>query len=80
MDADHLDIYGTAAEVQQAFIEFSGKLKPGGLLLNKRGLERSAELKATTTWNTAWKISGNCPAQLSEGRHSAAGALLPASG
>jgi len=23
MDADHLDIYGTAAEVQQAFIEFS---------------------------------------------------------
>jgi len=45
MDADHLDIYGTAAEVQEAFIEFSGKLKPGGLLLNKRGLERSAELK-----------------------------------
>ncbi|HMH22251.1 MAG TPA: Mur ligase domain-containing protein [Puia sp.] len=44
MDADHLDIYGTAEEVQRAFIEFSGKLKPGGLLLNKRGLERSAEL------------------------------------
>jgi UDP-N-acetylmuramate--alanine ligase len=45
MDADHLDIYGSAAEVQRAFIEFSGKLKPGGLLLNKWGLERSAELK-----------------------------------
>jgi UDP-N-acetylmuramate--alanine ligase len=45
MDADHLDIYGTAAEVQKAFIEFSGCLKPGGLLLSKEGLEKGAELK-----------------------------------
>lgn len=45
MDADHLDIYGTAGQVQQAFIDFSGKLKPGGLLLSKWGLERSGELK-----------------------------------
>jgi UDP-N-acetylmuramate--alanine ligase len=46
MDADHLDIYGTAEAVQEAFIEFSGKLKPGGLLLSKFGLERSEELVA----------------------------------
>ncbi|HVU99268.1 MAG TPA: UDP-N-acetylmuramate--L-alanine ligase [Puia sp.] len=45
MDADHLDIYGTAAEVQQAFIDFSGCLKPGGLLLSKEGLEKGADLK-----------------------------------
>jgi UDP-N-acetylmuramate--alanine ligase len=45
MDADHLDIYGTAREVEQAFIDFSGKLKPGGLLLSKWGLARSGELK-----------------------------------
>lgn len=45
MDADHLDIYGTAAEVQKAFIDFSGCLKPGGLLLSKEGLEKGAELK-----------------------------------
>jgi len=45
MDADHLDIYGTAAAVQQAFIDFSGCLKPGGLLLSKEGLEKGAELK-----------------------------------
>src|SRR5450432_440948 len=45
MDADHLDIYGTAAEVQQAFIDFSGRLKPGGLLLSKWGLKRGAELR-----------------------------------
>lgn len=45
MDADHLDIYGTPQAVQQAFIDFSGKLKPGGLLLSKWGLEKTAELK-----------------------------------
>jgi UDP-N-acetylmuramate--alanine ligase len=45
MDADHLDIYGTAREVEQAFIDFSTKLKPGGLLVSKYGLARSGELK-----------------------------------
>ena len=45
MDADHLDIYGTAEAVQQAFIDFSARLKPGGLLLDKWGMERGAELK-----------------------------------
>jgi UDP-N-acetylmuramate--alanine ligase len=45
MDADHLDIYGTAAAVQQAFIDFSGRLKPGGLLLSRQGLEKEADLQ-----------------------------------
>ena len=45
MDADHLDIYGTASAVQQAFIDFAGRLKPGGLLISRRGLERENELK-----------------------------------
>ncbi len=47
MDADHLDIYGTAEAVEQAFIDFSGCLKPGGLLFSKKGLRREAELKGT---------------------------------
>jgi UDP-N-acetylmuramate--alanine ligase len=38
MDADHLDIYGTLDAVQQAFIDFSGRLKLGGVLLVKKGL------------------------------------------
>ncbi len=46
MDPDHLDIYGTAANVEQAFIDFSARLKEGGLLLNKFGLARGNELKA----------------------------------
>jgi UDP-N-acetylmuramate--alanine ligase len=45
MDADHLDIYGTAEAVQQAFIDFSGCLKSGGLLFSKKGLSRESELK-----------------------------------
>jgi UDP-N-acetylmuramate--alanine ligase len=45
MDADHLDIYGTAEAVEQAFIDFSGCLKPGGLLFSKKGLRRETELK-----------------------------------
>lgn len=45
MDADHLDIYGTAGEVEQAFIDFSGKIKTGGTLLSKWGLQRSGDLK-----------------------------------
>lgn len=47
MDADHLDIYGTAAEMEQAFIDFSAKIKPGGLLLSQASLERGHELKAS---------------------------------
>ncbi|WEK37731.1 MAG: UDP-N-acetylmuramate--L-alanine ligase [Candidatus Pseudobacter hemicellulosilyticus] len=45
MDADHLDIYGTAENMEAAFIEFSGKLKPGGTLISKYGLEKNDELK-----------------------------------
>lgn len=47
MDADHLDIYGTAEAMEQAFIDFSGKVKPGGVLLSKFGLPNSNELKGS---------------------------------
>ena len=46
MDPDHLDIYGTAENMEQAFIDFAGKIKPGGLLISKFGLKRNADLKA----------------------------------
>jgi UDP-N-acetylmuramate--alanine ligase len=47
MDPDHLDIYGTAEAMEQAFIEFSGKIKEGGLLISKFGLKRTKELKGS---------------------------------
>ena len=47
MDADHLDIYGTAENMEHAFIDFTERIKPGGLLISKYGLKRSSELKAS---------------------------------
>ena len=46
MDPDHMDIYGTPENMEQAFIDFSAKVKPGGLLISKYGLKRDADLKA----------------------------------
>lgn len=46
MDPDHLDIYGSEEALQEAFIDFSKKLKPDGLLLNKFGLKKGSALKA----------------------------------
>lgn len=46
MDPDHLDIYGTAGAMEQAFIDFANRVKPGGLVIGKFGLERTKELKS----------------------------------
>jgi len=46
MDADHLDIYGTAEAMEEAFIDFSKRVKPEGLLVRQFGLKRGKELKA----------------------------------
>lgn len=47
MDPDHLDIYGTAEAMEQAFIDFSGRIKPEGLLISKFGLKRTKDLKGS---------------------------------
>ena len=46
MDPDHLDIYGTAENMEQAFIDFSARIKQGGLLISKFGLKRNNDLKS----------------------------------
>jgi UDP-N-acetylmuramate--alanine ligase len=46
MDADHLDIYGTAETMEQAFIDFSKRIKQGGLLIKQFGLKKGKELIA----------------------------------
>ncbi|SFD15274.1 UDP-N-acetylmuramate--L-alanine ligase [Algibacter pectinivorans] len=38
MDADHLDIYGDAAELKKTFEDFTKKIKPNGKLFVKNGL------------------------------------------
>jgi UDP-N-acetylmuramate--alanine ligase len=47
MDADHLDIYGTASAMEDAFIQFAGNLKENGLLLTRKGLKREDEFKSS---------------------------------
>jgi UDP-N-acetylmuramate--alanine ligase len=46
MDPDHLDIYGTAGRLVDAFATFTGQINKGGLLLHRKGvaIDRS--------WNT----------------------------
>ena len=38
-DADHLDIYGTAEAMVEAFEMFASQIKPGGVLIAKQGVE-----------------------------------------
>ena len=46
MDADHLDIYQTEKALQDAFIQFSEKVKSNGTLFSKFGFKLGSELKA----------------------------------
>ena len=43
VDADHLDIYGGHDEMEKTFIKFIGQIKPGGILLIKKGLSLESE-------------------------------------
>jgi len=55
MDPDHLDIYGTAEEVEKAFIDFSKKVKKGGCLVTKYGLSREGDLQADFRYTYDYK-------------------------
>ena len=57
MDADHLDIYKTAKALEDAFVSFSEKAKPGGLLLAKKGLAREASFDDTKL--VTYSLHGN---------------------
>jgi UDP-N-acetylmuramate--alanine ligase len=50
MDADHLDIYGDEASLQQAFVDFGSRVKPGGLLITRFGLKRTSAIQADRKW------------------------------
>jgi UDP-N-acetylmuramate--alanine ligase len=52
MDADHLDIYGSAGEVQEGFWGFADRIKEGGKLLIKAGLPVSKNLKKSVKVST----------------------------
>jgi UDP-N-acetylmuramate--alanine ligase len=47
MDADHLDIYGTVEDMEEAFIQYTKNIKHNGSLLVKHGLKRENDLHAS---------------------------------
>lgn len=47
MDADHLDIYGTVEEMENAFIQYTNNIKYNGILVVKHGLKKEKELSGT---------------------------------
>jgi UDP-N-acetylmuramate--alanine ligase len=47
MDADHLDIYGTVEDMEEAFIQYTKNIKHNGTLLVKHGLKRENDLHAS---------------------------------
>jgi UDP-N-acetylmuramate--alanine ligase len=57
MDADQLDIYKTAEAFEDAFVSFSEKVKPGGILLAKKGLAREASFDTSTL--VTYSLNGN---------------------
>lgn len=49
MDPDHLDIYGTAEAMEEAFIDFSRRVRPGGMLFAQSRLHRLRDLQGPIT-------------------------------
>ncbi|KAA2240562.1 UDP-N-acetylmuramate--L-alanine ligase [Chitinophaga agrisoli] len=47
MDPDHLDIYGTEQDMQEAFIQYTKNIKPNGTLIAREGLQRAADLQGS---------------------------------
>jgi len=45
MDPDHLDIYGTEKDMQEAYIQYTRNIKPNGTLVAREGVQRAADLQ-----------------------------------
>lgn len=44
MDPDHLEIYGTAEEMENAYVEFTSRIRKNGKLISRKGLSREQDL------------------------------------
>lgn len=57
MDPDHLDIYETEEKFHDAFVDFSSKVKPGGLLISKYGLSSQFKTENKKTYSLDSELS-----------------------
>lgn len=56
VDADHLDIYGTYEAVKEAFALFIERIRPGGALVLKSGVDVALRNDAVTVYRYAYDI------------------------
>lgn len=57
LDPDHLDIYGSKQNMVDCYTEFASRLKPGGTLFAKAGIENQSAIIPTQTYSA--DTSGN---------------------
>ena len=72
VDADHLDIYGTHEAVKEAFAQFIERIRPGGALVLKAGVDVALRNDAVTVYRYAYDTPCDFYArdvQLIEGGH-----------
>ena len=79
-DADHLDIYGTAEAVKEAFEEFASQIKEGGALILKQGVELKFNTASRSLYRYSCDNGGDFHAEniaLIEGGHYRYDIVLP---
>ena len=79
-DADHLDIYGTAEAVKEAFEEFASQIKEGGALILKQGVELKFDTATRSLYRYSCDNGGDFHAEniaLIEGGHYRYDIVLP---
>ena len=80
VDPDHLDIYGTYEAVKEAFAQFVERIKPGGALILKAGVEIELRNEAITCYRYAYDTPCDFYARnvvLMEGGHYRFDLVLP---
>ena len=79
-DADHLDIYGTAEAVTEAFEEFASQIKEGGALILKQGVALKFDTASRSLYRYSCDDGGDFHAEniaLIEGGHYRYDIVLP---
>ena len=79
-DADHLDIYGTAEAVKEAFEEFASQIKEGGALILQQGVALKFDTASRSLYRYSCDNGGDFHAEniaLIEGGHYRYDIVLP---
>ncbi|MBP3356185.1 MAG: UDP-N-acetylmuramate--L-alanine ligase [Rikenellaceae bacterium] len=65
-DADHLDIYGTHEAVKEAFAQFAERIRPGGTLIIKQGVDVAMRNGQISVYRYSYDAGGDFYARNAE--------------